>query len=108
MELLELLKTNERIFFSVLPKDKTEFLSFVKSQGCTWLNGSEIKETDSLNGHISIHKDLRIGNVPYFAWFHPQNENVLKLDFAEYKNGIIKESKDELISSTNIFKGELL
>lgn len=101
MTIKELLKANEQIYFSILPNEKDKFLKQVKEEGFVWLNGNEINETDVCNGHMAVHRDMRIASVPWFAWFHPDTAQIQKLCFSEFLKGKIVESDDKLISSSN-------
>lgn len=98
MTIKELLEENESVWFSIKPEDKEKFLKQVKKEGFTWLNSDEIEETDCCNGHMAVHRDLRIASVPWFAWFHPDAKHIKKLDFSEFLKGNFAESKDELIA----------
>lgn len=98
MTLKELLKDNERVWLSIMPDDKERFLQLAKEEGFIWLNGNKIQPSDGCNGHMSVHSDMRIASVPWFAWFHPSTETIPKYCFAEYLNGKLVEAKDEFIS----------
>ena len=97
MTIKELLKDNETVWFSIMPEDKEKFLRFAKEEGFIWLNGNGIQPSDCCNGHMSVHRDMHIANVPWFAWFHQDTAHIKKLDFAAFLSGRITESKDELI-----------
>ncbi len=98
MRIKEVLKENERVYFSILPDDKDRFLKQAKEEGFVWLNGNEINESDCCNGHMAVHKDMRIAIVPWFAWFHPDTASIPKIDYSSFLNGEYTESKDELIA----------
>ena len=98
MTIKKLLKDNESVWFSILPEDKEKFLRLAKYEGFIWLNGNEIEPSDGCNGHMSVHDDMRIASVPWFAWFHPSTESIPKYSFAEFLNGKLFEAKDELMS----------
>lgn len=96
MNLKDLLKCEEKVFFSVSLQDRENFLKFAKENGCMWLNGKEIDPLqDGCNGYMSIHSDLRIANVPYFAWNHPQTKDVIKYNFSNYYRNINEKSNCE-------------
>ncbi len=98
MTIKELLKDNERVWLSIMPEDKEKFLRLAKDEGFIWLNGNAIQPFDGCNGHMSVHNDMRIASVPWFAWFHPSTESIPKYSFSEFLNGNLVKAKDELIS----------
>ena len=73
------------------------FLRLVKEEGFIWLNGNAIQLSDGCNGHMSVHNDMRIAGVPWFAWFHPSTEKIPKYSFAEFLKGKLVEAKDKLV-----------
>ena len=97
MTIKELLKDNERVWFSILPEDKEKFLKLAKEEGFIWLNDNEIQPSDGCNGHMSVRNDMRIASVPWFAWFHPSTESIPKYSFEEFLKGKLVEAKDEFI-----------
>lgn len=102
MTIKKLLKDNESVWFSILPEDKEKFLRLAKDEGFIWLNGNEIQPSDGCNGHMSVHNDMHIASVPWFAWFHPSTDNIIKIDFAEFIKGNIADSNDVLIFGKEI------
>ena len=97
MTIKELLTDNESVWFSIMPDDKERFLQLAKEEGFIWLNGNTIQPSDGCNGHMSVHSDMRIASVPWFAWFHPSTESIPKYSFGEFLNGKLVEAKDEYV-----------
>ncbi len=99
MTIKELLKDNDRVYFSISSADKKHFLQFAIDEGFKWLNGDEITLNDNCHDHMALTNDMHLAFVPWFAWFHPSTGNVPKYSFAEFLNGKLVEAQDELISS---------
>ena len=97
MTITELLEKYERVYFSILPDDKPKFLQLLRTEGFTWLNGSEIKVTDECNGHMSVRRDKKIASVAWFVWF--RRDDIPKLDFEEFLKGNIVKSEDKFVAA---------
>ena len=100
MKITDLLKDNEKVYFSILQEDKETFLELAKDEGFKWISGDEIKPGDGCNGHMAVHRDMKMANVAWFCWFHPAAADIPKYDFAEFLKGNLVISGDKLVSYT--------
>ncbi len=98
MNLKNLLKENNAVWFEIEPTEKQKFLEFAKENGCVWLNGKEIEpSSDDCMCHMSMHNDYKIAKVAHFIWY--RKPEVKKFLFSEFVNGVEKTPNSKIISS---------
>lgn len=83
-KLKELLQKGD-VWFSL--RDKKGFLTWAKTQGCVWMNGSEINPDDDCFFHMAIRQDLTIANVASHAWFSEVFKDKQKYVFEDFVKG---------------------
>ena len=71
-----------------IQQSSKQFLTWAKSLGCTWRDGSEIQPeygTDAV--HLSVRADGHIAFVSMMIWTHPATRSVKRYSFERYIKG---------------------
>ena len=80
----ELLKKDKHIWLFVEEDYKKEFLQFALNNGCTWLNGTEIKPNEDNCGHfMAITKNKHIGFIAAQCWIMQGKDMPRKIKFSD-------------------------
>ena len=90
LNLKELLKQENQIWFKVERCDKFKFLIFLKEQNCKWIDGKEIDiKNDKISSFMGINENFELGFVSAMCWCSNNKSKSIKK--YEFKNFIQEE-----------------
>lgn len=84
MELKNLLKNEEQVWFEVEEVSRKDFLAWAKENNCSWANKPIEVERDECGLFMGIDKNLVLGYVGGHCWFEAKNAPQ-KINFKEIK-----------------------
>ena len=91
-KLRNLLKENQFVAFDFKKKDKTAFLKYLKTSGCTWWDGKEIRPfLDNARPPMAVSHNLKLSFIPFFAANSFINKDKKLIRFSKWEDKKMKK-----------------